>query len=145
MAGKPVTYRAPSPASGVQMETFIPWTLVKRRVRRQIITPLDAPGQFTQEAAQERRERIAAQDTPLMRALGLAHYWQRLLDEGIVFTVADIAVSEDIDVARVRRLMQLALLAPRLLEVYIEPSDRSLENVVRRSWSTVWALQIDSI
>jgi hypothetical protein len=26
--------------------------------------------------------READQDAPLMRALGLAHHWQRLLDEG---------------------------------------------------------------
>ena len=43
LTGNPVTYQIPSPAGGVQMETFIPWTLVKRGVRREIITPLDAP------------------------------------------------------------------------------------------------------
>ena len=30
LTGKPVTYPIPCPAGGVQMETFIPWTLVKR-------------------------------------------------------------------------------------------------------------------
>ena len=30
MTGEPVTYQIPAPAGGVQMETFIPWTLVKR-------------------------------------------------------------------------------------------------------------------
>ena len=81
LTGKPVTYPIPSPAGGVQMETFIPWTLVKRGIRREIITPLDAPQAFTVEAAAERTKRKAAQATPLIRALGLAHYWQRLLDE----------------------------------------------------------------
>jgi hypothetical protein len=28
-----VTYPIPCPAGGVQMETFIPWTLVKRGIR----------------------------------------------------------------------------------------------------------------
>ena len=41
--GDPVTYQLPSPAGGVQLETFVPWTLVKRGLRKQIITPLDAP------------------------------------------------------------------------------------------------------
>jgi hypothetical protein len=36
------------------METFIPWTLVKRGVRRKIITPLDTPQAFVDESAQER-------------------------------------------------------------------------------------------
>ena len=28
--GNPVTYQLPNPAGGVQLETFAPWTLVKR-------------------------------------------------------------------------------------------------------------------
>jgi hypothetical protein len=91
LTGIPVTYQTPSPAGGVQMETFIPWTLVKRGVRRQVITPIDAPQEFAAEAALEKRERKTNQDTPLLRALGLAHYWQRLLDDGKMQTIGDIA------------------------------------------------------
>ena len=72
LTGKPQTYQIPSPAGEVQRETFIPWTLLKRGVRREIITPLDAPQAFTVEAAAERIKRKAAQNTPLIRALGLA-------------------------------------------------------------------------
>ena len=36
-------------------------------------TPLDAPQDFLDEALRERQVREMAQDTPLMRALGLAH------------------------------------------------------------------------
>ena len=32
----------PLPAGGVQMETFLPWTLVRRGLKKQVITPLDA-------------------------------------------------------------------------------------------------------
>ncbi len=46
VAGKAVTYEIPNPAGGVKLETFIPWTLVKRGVKKQVITPLDAPEQF---------------------------------------------------------------------------------------------------
>ena len=35
--GDAVTYQLPSPAGGVQLETFVPWTLVKRGLRKQII------------------------------------------------------------------------------------------------------------
>ena len=48
--GDAVTYQLPSPAGGVQLETFVPWTLVKRGLRKQIITPLDAPQEFMEEA-----------------------------------------------------------------------------------------------
>ena len=80
--GDPVTYQTPLPAGGVQMETFLPWTLVRRGLKKQVITPFDAPQEFLDEARRERQVREMAQDTPLMRALGLAHHWQRLLDDG---------------------------------------------------------------
>ena len=87
--GDPVTYQTPLPAGGVQMETFLPWTLVRRGLKKQIITPLDAPQEFLDEARRERQAREMAQDTPLMRALGLAHHWQRLLDEDEMITWPD--------------------------------------------------------
>ena len=67
--GDPVTYQLPSPAGGVQLETFVPWTLVKRGLRKQIITPLDAPQAFTVEAAAERTKRKAAEASRLNGAL----------------------------------------------------------------------------
>ena len=128
-SGKPLEL-----AGGVQMETFIPCTLVKRGIRREIITPLDAPQAFTVEAAAERTKRKAAQNTPLIRALGLAHYWQRLLDEGKMRTIADIAALEKIDVTQARRLLRLTLLAPAVVEPLLANPDVAvnLESVLRR-------------
>ena len=53
--GDPVTYQTPLPAGGVQMETFLPWTLVRRGLKKQVITPLDAPQEFLDEAQRERQ------------------------------------------------------------------------------------------
>jgi len=47
----PATCQLAAPAGGVRMETFIPWTLVKHRANKQVITPLDAPQEFMQEVA----------------------------------------------------------------------------------------------
>ncbi len=143
LTGKPVTYPIPCPAGGVQMETFIPWTLVKRGVRREIITPLDAPQAFTVEAAAERTKRKAAQNTPLIRALGLAHFWQRLLDEGRAKTIADIAAAEGIDVTQARRLLRLTLLAPAVVEPLLANPDVAvnLEAVLRRAIPRDWREQ----
>ncbi|RCW15798.1 hypothetical protein RSP816_01055, partial [Ralstonia solanacearum] len=109
--GEPVIRSLPAPAGGVQLETFVPWTLVKRGSKKQVITPLDAPQEFAIEARREKRDWDAMQDTPLMRALGLAHYWQRLLDEQRFASVAEIAEAEGIDVSRAYRLLRLTLLA----------------------------------
>lgn len=62
--GDPVTYQTPLPAGGVQMETFLPWKLVKR-----VITPLGAPQEFLSETTRAQEARAAAQDAPLMWVL----------------------------------------------------------------------------
>ena len=116
MTGEPVTYQIPAPAGGVQMETFIPWTLVKRGVRRQVITPIDAPEHFQKEAVLERSARKEAKDSPLIRALGLAHYWQRLLDEGKYRSLTEITALEGMDRGQVSRTAQLIRLAPAIVE-----------------------------
>lgn len=142
--GDPVTYQRASPAGGVRLETFVPWTLVKRGPKMQVITPLDAPQEFFAEAAQERETRAALleTDTALMRALGLAHHWQRLLDMQRVASVAEIAEAEGIDVTQVRRLMRLTLLAPEVIERLVSSPDIMLEQVLRRPWPNGWADQM---
>ena len=139
--GDPVTYQTPLPAGGVQMETFLPWTLVRRGLKKQVITPLDAPQEFLDEARRERQVREMAQDTPLMRALGLAHHWQRLLDEGRITSASDIAEAEGIDVTQVRRVMRLTLLAPEVVERLVGSPDAVLEKVMRRPWPSSWNAQ----
>jgi hypothetical protein len=140
--GDPVTYQLPNPAGGVRLETFVPWTLVKRGIKKQVITPFDAPQQFLSEATREREARAAAQDTSLMRALGLAHHWQRLLDEQRAASVAEIARDEGMDVTQVRRLLRLTLLAPEVLERLTESPDAVLEHVMRRPWPHGWSDQM---
>lgn len=140
--GDPVTYQTPLPAGGVQMETFLPWTLVRRGLKKQVITPLDAPQEFLDEARREQQVRELAQDTPLMRALGLAHHWLRLLDAGRASSAADIAEAEDMDVTQVRRLMRLTLLAPDVVEQLVSSPDAVLEKVMRRPWPNGWSDQM---
>ncbi|MBN8439524.1 MAG: hypothetical protein J0L95_15985 [Candidatus Accumulibacter sp.] len=139
--GRPVTHEIPTPAGGVRLETFVPWRLVQRGPKKQIITPLDSPQEFLSEAAREREARAAVQDSALMRALGLAHHWRRLLDEERVASVADIASAEDMDVTQVRRVMRLTLLAPEVIERLLGAPDMVLEQVMRRPWPLSWSEQ----
>ena len=76
-----------------------------------------------------------------MRALGLAHHWQRLLDEERVASVADIAKAEGMDVTQVRRIMRLTLLAPEVIERLVGAPDILLEQVMRRPWPNGWGEQ----
>jgi hypothetical protein len=119
----------------------VPWTLVRRGLKKRIITPLDAPQAFLAEARQERAAQETAQDSALMRALGLAHHWQRLLDEERAASVAEIAAAEGMDLTQVRRVMRLTLLAPEVIERLVGAPDILLEQVMRRPWPLSWSQQ----
>ena len=130
--GEAVTFLIPNPAGGVKMETFIPWTLVKRGVRRKIITPLDTPQAFADESAQEREARVAAQDSALVRALGMAHHWQRLLDDGRFTSMTEIAQAEGLNPGRASTIARLVHLAPDVVEACLsDDSGIALEHLIR--------------
>ncbi|MGC1951510.1 MAG: LacI family transcriptional regulator [Gammaproteobacteria bacterium] len=143
LTGDPATYEISSPAGGVQMETFIPWTLIKRGVKRQVITPIDASEAFRVEVEMERREREADRDTPLLRVLGLAHYWQWLLDEGTYRSVTEIATAEGMDLGQASRIVRLTQLAPDIIEACLadEGIGPALGHLMRRSLPAAWSGQ----
>lgn len=140
ITGRPVTKTIPQPAGGVRMETFVPWTLVKRGTKKQVSIPLDAPAQVLGEAEMANPVRLAEQARPLVKALGLAHYWQCLLDEGKAATIAEIAAAEGLDKAYVSHLCRLLNLAPDLIESCllggkaVPMLDRLVRHGVPRAW-----------
>jgi hypothetical protein len=125
------------------METFIPWTLVKRGVRRQVITPIDAPEQFLKEAVVERQQRKHAKDSPLIRALGLAHYWQRLMDEGKCRSLTEISSVERIDRGQANRTSLLTRLAPEIIQSCLSDhqSGAKLESLGKACQAVTWSDQ----
>ena len=144
--GDPVTYQTPLPAGGVQLETFLPWTLVHRGFKKQVITPLDAPQEFLDEALHEQQVREMRQDTPLMRALGLAHHWQRLLDEGRFGSMTKIAVAEGIDLGQASKMSRLAQLAPDLIEaIAFGRLEVGISQLLQGKLSASWLLQRESL
>ena len=94
------------------IETFVPWKMVRRRVRKRIVTPLREPEAFAGVASAD----AVAEESPLLRALGLAHHWQRLMDEGRCAGLREIAEAEDMDLGRASRIMRLTQLAPEVIE-----------------------------
>lgn len=145
LMGQPITQQHPSPAGAVRLETFIPWTLVKRGARKQVITPLDAPQAFRGQGVQGPVARAADPDSALLKALGLAHYWQRSLDEGKVTSVEALARAEKIGVTQVRRLLWLSLLAPDVIDALARTTDVRLDGVIRARWPTSWSRQAEVI
>ena len=138
MQGPPVTRATPAPAGGVVIETFVPWKMVRRGVRKRIVTPLGEPEAFTVDADTAN----AADDTPLLRALGLAHHWQRLLDEERVASVDEIAAAEGMDVSYIRRLLRLTLIAPKVIEQLAAGVSGKLENLLGQPLPLAWREQL---
>ena len=144
--GRPITHELPTPAGGVRLETFVPWTLVKRGLKKQVITPLDAPQEFLDEALRERQVREMAQDTPLLRALGLAHHWQRLLDEGRFSSMTEIAAAEGIDLGQASKMSRLAQLAPDLIEgIALGRIEVGVSQLLRGKLSVSWLAQREAL
>ena len=77
------------------------------------------------------------------RALGLAHYWQRLLDEARFRSITDIAAAEGINVTQARRLLRLTLLGPVVVDNLLANPDVAinLESVLRRVMPLDWRAQ----
>ncbi|RYU57190.1 LacI family transcriptional regulator [Methylolobus aquaticus] len=111
--GRPVTKAIPQPAGGVQLETFVPWALVKRGARKKVVTPSGAPESLRMETVPPRD---AEMEAPELRALGLAHYWQHLLDTGKVGSLREIAAAEGMDLGRVSRIARLAWVGPSVVD-----------------------------
>jgi len=142
LEGSPVTQRLPTPAGGVALETFVAWRLVPRGARRAVIPP---PGGRTPVQAYPTWATAPAKEPPdsaLLRALGLAHHWQRLLTEGRVASAAEIAKAEGMDVSQVHRLMRLTLLAPELVERLAAAPELPVERLLGHPWPYGWVEQI---
>ena len=73
----------------------------------------------------------------------MAHYWQRLIDEGKFRSITDIAAAEGIDVTQARRLLRLTLLAPAVLDNLLANPDVAvnLESLLRRVMPLDWQEQ----
>jgi hypothetical protein len=71
-------------------------------------------------------------DETLIRALGRAHRWRRLLEDGTYRSAGEISEAEKIDRSFVNRLMRLTLLAPDIQESILEgrqPKGMQLEEL----------------
>jgi len=112
-------------------------------IKRQVILPTDAPA-FQSEQSTERTSTLPPiKDSALLRAIGLAHYWQMLIDTHKVQSAAEIAAHEEVDITQVRRLMRLTLLSPSRIEsIAAKPThEATLDWILRQSLPNDWCQQ----
>jgi hypothetical protein len=119
----------------------VPLAIRKRGGRKVVVSPdgtvlPTAPRQVTTNT-----------DPSLLKALGRAFRWKRLLDEGTVASVSDIARVEKIDRGYAGSVLRLTLLAPEIVQRILDgsaPADLMLARLLERFPAT-WAAQCNAL
>ena len=122
---------------GESIRIHIPLKFKKRGGRKEIITPDGLPPVVLDRKPYQK---------PLVIALARAHRWQKLLDEGEVRSISELARRFQVDASYVSRIIRLTLLAPNIVEAILngqEPSGLSLEKLTM-AFSSVWTVQKSS-
>lgn len=118
---------------GDQAVTFVPLAIKRRGGRTMLLPPPDSGSAL----------QVSRHDLPLLKALGKAFYWQKLIDQSIVEDAAAIARRERLDRTWVNETLRLTLLAPDIVTAIVDgrqPRTLSLQ-AVRQSVPTDWAAQ----
>ncbi len=80
-------------------------------------------------------------DNTLIRALGRAHRWKRLIENGTYGSIKELATAEKVNDSYVCRILRLTLLAPDVVEVILDGRQprmlqlKDLMRVVSNDWS----------
>lgn len=96
--------------TGQQRVTMVPLT-IRRKNNRKIMTP--PPGERSVLGA-------GGEDIPMIRTLGKAFYWQKLLDQGKYPTIRDLAVSMKLEQGWVAEVLRMTTLAPDIIESILD-------------------------
>ena len=89
-----------------------------------------------------RAVKIKTDDT-VLKALGRAYRWKRMLESGEFASISDLASAEKINHSYIRRILRLTLLSPAIIEMILDgrqPRDLHLERLLR-SLPDYWAEQ----
>jgi hypothetical protein len=108
--------------TGQQRVTVVPLTIRRKQNRKVMIPP---PGD-------ESVLGTGGHDLPMIRMLGKAFYWQRLLDEGRYPTANDLARSLKLEPGWVAEVLRLTTLAPDIIESVLDgrqPRDLNLHTL----------------
>jgi hypothetical protein len=92
--------------------TFVPLA-IKRRQQRTLLIAQPTRDEQTSPAA-------ASFDLPLIRTMGKAYYWQKLLDSGEVPTIAALADRLNLHPGWVAEVLRMARLAPDIVQAILD-------------------------
>jgi ABC-type nitrate/sulfonate/bicarbonate transport system substrate-binding protein len=97
-------------ADGRYVDVFVPITFKRFGGRKTIMAA---------DGSQVAPERSKATDRTLIKALARAWRWQKLLDDGVYASIAEMADKEGINRSYLSRTIRLSLLAPDIVEAIL--------------------------
>lgn len=95
--------------SGGRAVTFVPLS-IKRRHRTKLIVPPDG----------ETGAKATTMDLPLVRTLGKAFYWERLIESGEVANATELAQLFKLEAGWVSEVLRMTLLAPDIVRAILD-------------------------
>jgi hypothetical protein len=105
----------PAAFQALTIAVRVPMTFRQTGGRKQIIAPADAV-----TAATPKRQ----VDATIVKALGRAHRWKRMLESGGYATTAELAAAEKINASYMARVLRLTLLAPDIVQAMLDGDPR---------------------
>ena len=96
---------------GRNMSVRVPMTFVRRGGRKLVVSP-DGASTIPPSRTQV--------DNAMVKALGRAFRWRKLLETGVFGTVEEMAAAEKINPSYVSRVLRLTLLAPEIVEAILD-------------------------
>ena len=103
--GKPLQFEV-----GGQSVTFVPMAIKRRHNSKLIVPP----------AGTESAKAPSSFDLPLIRTLGKAFYWQRLIDSGEVANASELARTLKLEIGWVCEVLRITRLAPDIIRAILD-------------------------
>ena len=96
--------------TGEKRVTMVPLT-IRRKQNRKVMTP--PPGEQSALGS-------GGEDIPMIRTLGKAFYWQKLLDQGDFATIRDLSRAMKLEHGWVAEILRMTTLAPDIIEAILD-------------------------
>lgn len=78
-----------------------------------------------------------------IETLALAFHWSKLIDQGRVGSIDEIASREKINPTKARKILRLALLSPSIINFLVKHPEVSVDTLKRRAIPVDWLEQED--
>ncbi|HEY8613132.1 MAG TPA: hypothetical protein VIL69_17830 [Roseomonas sp.] len=115
----------------------VPLSIRRRPGRKTVVTP-----EGIASAAMPAPAILTRADPALVKALARAFRYQKLLDEGQYASITEMAEAERLDRGDMRRLLQLTLLAPGVIEAALNGAGNVADLArIMSTWPVDWTEQ----